>query len=172
MGYSAWGHKESDTTERLTLLLPFSVVLSGCSWRQQTASCLCRKNTEMGYCRCHPVQQGGIRLHLVRQTDRQRGPGFLTWPWSGQEGWTLSSSLCCPGSWFCGLLPGDEISRASACRWFQEVGARACLSRRSCPWSPAAIPPSLASEALSNATRASRYRSGGTRVAPALHPVS
>ena len=50
MGYSAWGHKESDTTERLTLLLPFSVVLSGCSWRQQTASCLCRKNTEMGYC--------------------------------------------------------------------------------------------------------------------------
>ena len=114
-------------------------------------------------CPCHPVQQGGIRLHLVRQTDRQREPGFLTWPWSGQEGWTLSSSLCCPGSWFCGLLPGDEISRASACRWFQEVGARACLSRRSCPWSPAAIPPSLASEALSNATRASRYRSGGTR---------
>ena len=50
VGYSAWGHKESDMTERLTLLLPFSVVLSGCSWGQQTASCLCRKNTEMGYC--------------------------------------------------------------------------------------------------------------------------
>ena len=34
MGYSPWGHKESDTTERLTLLLPTLCLTQGmCGFR-------------------------------------------------------------------------------------------------------------------------------------------